>query len=133
MRLARPLIASLLILGSTTSGFAGDLQDSISRAAQQESTAQAGSMKMNNVYLISGASMFVVGMSMAVYGFLHTDGGQFVSGQVSKESNTALGGAGLAVAGAGGAVLFLGAHRAKKAPSLTFGPKAVKISKQLTW
>jgi len=132
MKLARPLIASLLIVGWSTSAFAGDLQDSISRAAQQETTAQAGSMKMNTVYLISGASMFVVGMSMAVYGFLHTDGGQFVSGQVSKESNTALGGAGLAVAGAGGAVLFLGAHRAK-APSLTFGPKAFKISKQLTW
>jgi hypothetical protein len=72
-------------------------------------------------------------MSMAVYGFLHTSGGEFVSGQVSTESKTALGGAGLAVAGAGGAVLFLGAHRAKKAPSLTFGPKTFKISKQLTW
>ena len=133
MKLARPLIASLLIVGLSTSAFAGDLQDSISRAAQQETATQAGSIKMDKLYLISGASLFVVGMSMAIYGFLHTNGGEFVAGQVSTESKTALGGAVLAVAGAGGAVLFLGAHRAKKAPSLTFGPKAFKISKQLTW
>jgi len=133
MRLARPLIASLLILGSSTSGFAGDLQDSINRAAKEQTPEPAGSMKMAKPYLISGASLFVVGLSMATYGFLHTNGDQFVSGQVSKESNTALGGAGLALAGAGGAVLFLGAHRAKKAPSLTFGPKGWTVSKQLTW
>lgn len=136
MRLARPLIASLLIVGSSTSGFAGDLQDSISRAAQQPAPpAQggSGSMKMDKGYLISGASLFVAGMTMAIYGFLHTNGGEYVSGEVSKESNTALGAAGLGVAAAGGGILFLGAHRAKKAPSLTFGPKGFKVSKQLTW
>ena len=134
MRLARPLIASLLILGSSTSGFAGDLRDSIDRAAaQQETAAKGGPIKIAKPYLISGASLFVVGMTMTIYGFLHTNGGEFVSGEVSKESNTALGAAGLGVAAAGGAVLFLGAQRAKKAPSLTFGPKGFKISKQLTW
>src|SRR5690348_7116827 len=110
MRLARPLIASLLIVGLSTSAFAGDLKDSIDRAAQQE-TAPGGSMKMDKAFLISGASLFVVGMSMAVYGFLHTSGGEFVSGQVSKESKTGLGGAGLAIAGAGGAILYWGAHK----------------------
>ena len=132
MRLARPLITSLLIVGLSTSAFAGDLKDSIDRAAQQE-TAPSGTMQMDKAYLISGASLFIVGMSMAIYGFLHTSGGEFVSGQVSTESKTALGGAGLAVAGAGGAILFWGAHKAKRAPSLTFGPKAFKVSKQLTW
>jgi hypothetical protein len=90
-------------------------------------------MKMDKAYLVTGASLFVVGMSMAIYGFLHTSGGEFVSGQVSTESKTALGGAGLAVAGAGGAILYWGAHKAKRAPSLTFGPKTFKVSKQLTW
>jgi len=132
MRLARPLIASLLMAGLSTSAFAGDLKDSIDRAAQQE-TAPSGTMQMDKAYLITGASLFVVGMSMAIYGFLHTSGGEFVSGQVSTESKTALGGAGLAVAGAGGAILYWGAHKAKRAPSLTFGPKAFKVSKQLTW
>jgi len=132
MRLARPLIASLLIVGLSTSAFAGDLKDSIDRAAQQE-TAPSGSIKMSKGYLISGASLFVAGMTMTVYGFLHTNGGEFTSGEVSKESNTALGAAGLGVAAAGSAILFLGAQRAKKAPSLTFGPTGFKVSKQLTW
>ena len=136
MRLARPLIVSLLIVGLSTSAFAGDLRDSIDRAAAQPAPpaqAGSGSMKMDKGYLISGASLFVAGMAMTVYGFLHTNGGEFVSGEVSKESNTALGAAGLGVAAAGGAILFLGAQRAKKAPSLTFGPKGFKVAKQLTW
>jgi hypothetical protein len=133
MRLARPLIASLLIVGSSTSGFAGDLRDSIEKAAAQQETGTAASAKMAKPYLISGCSLFVVGLSMATYGFLHTSGDEFVSGQVSKESNTAFGGAGLALAGAGGAILLWGAHNAKRAPSLTFGPNRFKVSKQLTW
>jgi hypothetical protein len=133
MRLARPLIASLVILGLSTSGFAGDLQDSVARAAQQQTQTSGPSKKMDKSYLITGGTVFVVGMSMAVWGFLHTNGGEFVSGEVSKEANTALGATGLAVAGAGGAILFLGSQRAKKAPSLTFGPKGFKVSKQLTW
>jgi len=133
MKLARPLIASVMILGLSTSGFAGDLQDSFARAAQQQATTQSEAPKIDKAYLIPGATMFVVGMTMTIYGFLHTSGGEFVSGEVSKESNTALGAAGLGVAAAGGAVLFLGAKRAKHAPSLTFGPKEFKVSKQLTW
>ena len=138
MRLARPMIASLMVLGLSTSSFAGDLQESIARAAQQQATTQgeapkSEAPKIDKAYLIPGATLFVAGMAMAIYGFLHTDGGEFVSGEVSKESNTALGAAGLGVAAAGGAVLFIGAKRAKKAPSLTFGPKGFKVSKQLAW
>ncbi|HMF96234.1 MAG TPA: hypothetical protein VKE96_18150 [Vicinamibacterales bacterium] len=133
MRLARPMIASLMILGLSTSGFAGDLQDSIARAAQQPETAKSEAPKIEKAYLIPGAALFVAGMSMAIYGFLHTSGGEFVSGEVSKESKTGLGAAGLGVAAAGGAVLFLGAKRAKNAPSLTFGAKGFKVSKQVAW
>ena len=32
--------------------------------------------------------MFAGGMALAVYGFLHTKGGEFVAGEVSKESKT---------------------------------------------
>ncbi len=130
MRLARPLIASLIIFGLSTSSFAGDLQQSISNAAQQQAQAPA---KMDKAYLVSGAALFVAGMSMVVYGFLHTNGGEFVSGQVSKESKTEVGGAGLAVAGAGGAILFLGSQRAKHAPSITFGRDHVTVTKQIAW
>lgn len=131
MKLARPLLAAVVILGVSTSGFAGDLQDSIARAAQQQ--AQTPPPKIDAGYLIPGATLFVAGMSMAVYGFLHTSGGEFVSGSVSTESKTGLGAAGLAVAGAGGAILFLGARHSKRAPSVTLGPNRFAVSKRVTW
>jgi len=135
MKLLRPTLVSLVIVGLSTPSFAGDLQNSIAKAAQTQPRQQEERppVKIDKAYLVSGAGLFVVGMSMAVYGFLHTSGGEFVSGAVSKESKTALGGAGLAVASAGGAILYWGAHKAKSAPSVTFGPKTFKVSKQLTW
>ena len=102
-------------------------------SSQQPAPSQEHAPKIDTPYVISGATLFVVGMAMATYGFLHTSGGDFVSGEVSKESKTGLGGAGLAVAAAGGAILYVGAQRAKKAPSLTLAPHRVTISKQLSW
>jgi hypothetical protein len=133
MKLARPLLAALVILAMSTSGFAGDLHESIARAVQAQQQAQAPPPKIDAGYMIPGAALFVAGMSMAVYGFLHTSGGEFVSGSVSKESKTSLGGAGLAVAGAGGAILFLGARHAKRAPSVTIGPNRFAVNKRVTW
>jgi hypothetical protein len=131
MKLVRPLIVSLTILGFSTAGFAGDLHDSIAKAAQQQTEQRPA--KMDTRYLASGATLFVVGMSMAVYGFLHTSGGEFVSGEVSKESKTGLGAAGLAIASAGGAVLFIGARHAKHAPSVSVGPGQLTIRKRIVW
>jgi len=132
MKLARPLFVSLAIVSFSTASFAGDLHDSIAKAADQQQQ-RPPAPRMDNRYLVPGASLFVAGMAMAVYGFLHTSGGEFVSGSVSKESKTELGGAGLAVAGAGGAILFMGAKRAAKAPSVTFGPGHVAVSKRVSW
>ena len=132
MTLARPLIVSMVIFGFSTASFAGDLHDSIARAAQQPQERSAAP-KIPTPYLVSGAALFVAGMSMTVYGFLHTSGGEFVSGAVSKEAKTGLGAAGLAVASAGGAVLYLGAHHAKRAPSVTLGPGQVTVSKRVSW
>ncbi len=131
MRALRVVVAALLILGLSASTFAGDLEESVARAAQQQ--AQPERAKMDKGYLWAGSSLFVAGMTMAVYGFLHTSGGQFVSGEVSKESKTGVGGAGLAIAGLGGAVLFLGSQRAKHAPAITVAPGRFEVSKQLSW
>jgi hypothetical protein len=130
MRLFRIGVAWLLVFGLGTSAFAGDLRESIAKAAEEQ--AQQQQAKVPNAYLWPGAVLFTVGMSMVVYGFLHTSGGEFVSGEVSKESRTELGGAGLAVAGIGGAVLFLGS-RARRAPSITVAPGRVTLSKHVSW
>jgi hypothetical protein len=131
MGFARPLIISVTILGLSTASVAGDLKDSIAKAALEQQ--QMPAPKIDKAYVIPGAALFVAGMSMALYGFLHTNGGDFVSGSVSTESNTGLGAAGLGVAAAGGAVLFVGSKRAAHAPSVAVGPRGVTITKRVAW
>ena len=127
----KTIIATLLTLALSTSAFAGDLIESAERAARQQAAAQP--KKIDHAYLWPGTALFVAGMSMVFYGWLHTSGGQFVSGQVSQESKTSLGGAGFAVAGAGGALLFIGSERAKKAASISLGPGSVQVAKTVAW
>jgi hypothetical protein len=131
MRLLRTVVAWLLVLGLSAPAFAGDLKESVAKAAAEQAQQQER-VKIPTAYLWPGAALFVTGMTMTVYGFLHTSGGEFVSGQVSKESKTALGGAGLAVAGLGGAILFLGS-RAHGAPSITVAHGRVALSKHVSW
>jgi hypothetical protein len=131
MRLVRTLAASLAIVGMSTASFAGDLLGSAAKAVQQETETQPS--KIDKAYAVPGATLFIAGMSMAVYGFLHTSGGSFVSGQVSKESKTALGGAGLGLAGLGGAILYLGSRHMKHAPSITVAPGGIGVTKRVSW
>jgi len=134
MRRLRILIASTAILAMGTSSFAGDFQDSVAKAARDAAGQQTDERSGNrNPYLWPGTALFVAGMSMAVYGFLHTNGGEFVAGEVSKESKTGLGGAGLAIAAAGGALLYFGSQRARNAPSITVGRGRLTVAKQVSW
>lgn len=131
MKVWRVLVVSLAIAGVSTMTYAGDLQQSADKAAQEHARKP---MHMDKAFLVPGLALFGVGMTMALYGFLHTSGSNdFVSGQVTKESNTALGAAGLAVAAGGGAVLFFGSERAKASASLTVGAGRVTVLKRLTW
>jgi hypothetical protein len=130
--LLRIVIAMLVTIALSTSAFAGDLLESAERAAQQQAASQP-KKKIDGAYLWPGAGLFAVGMSMVVYGWLHTSGGQFVSGQVSQESHTGLGAAGFAVAGAGGALLFIGSERARKSASISLGPGSVQVAKSVSW
>lgn len=132
MTLPRALIATVAILGVSTMTFAGDLQQSGDKAAKEEARAKPAD-HMEKAYLVPGIGLFAAGMSMAVYGFLHTGGGDFVSGQVTKESKTGLGAAGLALASAGGATLYLGSQRGRNAASVTVGAGRVTVAKRLSW
>jgi hypothetical protein len=140
MRLFRIGVAWLLVLGLSTAGFAGDIRDSVANATfDQAAQTQDQGIKIPSGYLWPGVAMFAGGMAMALYGFLHTSDGQYVTvpppgqGGVSTSSNTALGASGLAVAAAGGALLFVGAKKGKSAPSIAIGPKGVSVVKRVAW
>jgi len=124
-------MAWVMVAGLSTSALAGDLHSSIANAVEQQAPAQKP--KIDKPYAVLGGAMFAGGMALATYGFLHTKGGEFVSGEVSKESKTQLGGAGLAIAAAGGAVLYLGAQKSKRSASVTVGGGRIALSKRVSW
>ena len=109
-----------------------DLMDVLRKSLQQPAQ-KPQKPKIEKTYAVLGGSLFVAGLTLATYGFLHTNGGEFVSGEVSKESKTQLGGAGLAIAGAGGAVLYLGSQKAKRSAAVTVGAGRIALSKHLSW
>ena len=91
MRTFRPVVASLLILGLSTSAFAGDLAKSIAKAAQQEQTPsrKSGSSK---ALIYTGAGMFIGGMTVGLYAFINNQNGDFAEFGEANAVNKELGG-----------------------------------------
>ena len=132
MRALRIAVAVPLIGVLTTPAYAGDLRSSIERAAQ-ETPLKGDSRPMPKPYLWIGSSLFVGGMALGLYAFMHDKNGQFPGTDEYNATNRKLGAAGLFTAFGGGMVLFLGKQQAKRAPSVTLDPRRLTISKQLSW
>jgi hypothetical protein len=131
MRTLRTVVAWLVISGVSTSAFAGDLAASVARAARQE--AQSSDKPMPKGYLWGGTALFVGGMTVGIYAFLHNRNGQYPGLNEATATNKPLGAAGLATAFVGGTILFLGERKSKQAASVTIGPGRMAVSKQVTW
>lgn len=131
MRVLRTGVASLLIAALSTPAFAGDLRESIARAADEQTPSAGGSMPKG--YLWAGTALFVGGMAAGLYGFLNNKNGEFPEFGEANSTNRTLGTAGLVTAFVGGTVLFLGSRRANRAPAVTFGPGGVTVAKTVTW
>ena len=132
MRALRTAIAALLVIGMTSSAFAGDLATSIAKAAQQEEARpqKSGSAK---VLMYTGAGLFVGGMAVGLLAFLNNTNGEFAEFGEANAVNKKLGAAGLLTAFGDGTLIFLGHQRAQKMPSITMAPGQVKVSKQVSW
>ena len=132
MRILRTAVVGVLILGLSSSAFAGDLAEAIAKAAQQEETRsrQDGSAK---ALTYAGAGLFVGGMTVGLLAFMKNTNGKFAEFGEANAVNKKLGAAGLLTAFGGGALMFLGHQRAQKMPSVTLAPGQMKVSKQLSW
>jgi hypothetical protein len=122
----------LLVIGMSAPALAGDLQKSVAQAAQEQSRA-ADDKPIAKPYLWAGTALFVGGMTAGIYGYLNNRNGQFPGFDEANATNKQLGTAGLIAAFAGGSILALGKYRATHAPSVTFGPKRMTISKHVSW
>ena len=133
MKALRTAIVSLLLLGLSTSAFAGDLAKSIAKAAEQEQTPsrKSGSSK---ALIYTGAGMFIGGMAVGLYAFINNQNGEFAEFGEANAVNKELGAAGLCIAFAGGALVYLGHSRAAKSiPAVTVAPGRMKVSKKISW
>ena len=135
MRALRTAIVALMAIGLATSGFAGDLQQSIAKAAQQpqqqeRAPSNGGSSKP---LAWAGTALFVGGMAVGLYSFINNKNGTFSEFGEADAVNKQLGAAGLSAAFAGGVLIFLGSRHAKRSPSVTVGAGQVTVSKQLSW
>ena len=131
MRTARIVVAWLVIAGMSTSAFAGDLRSSSEKAGREQS--QSSDKQMPKGYLWAGSALFVGGMTVGIYAFLHNRNGDIPRFDEATATNKPLGAAGLGLAFLGGTILFLGERQTRRSPTLTLAPGRVSVTKQLTW
>lgn len=133
MRVLRTGIVSLVVVGFATSAFAGDLQQSISRAAQQPPQQERAPSRATSKPLIwAGSALFVGGMAVGLFAFINNQNGEFSEFGEANAVNKKLGAAGLATAFGGGVLMFLGS-RPSNSPSVTVGIGRVSVTKQVSW
>ena len=132
MRALRTVVTALLVLGLSTSGFAGDLEKSLAKAAEQVDTSSQKTPGSKAV-VWTGAALFVGGMAVGLTSFINNKNGQFAEFGEANAVNKKLGAAGLSGAFAGGVLIFLGSRQAKRAPSVTVGAGQVTVFKQVSW
>jgi len=139
MKILRTVIAFSLVISMSSSAFAADLHEAIAKAASAEQApAQQAPPRtdapMPKAYLWLGSGLFVGGLATGLYGFLNNSNGSFPEFGEATSTNVAMGATGLAVAFAGGAVLFLGKKKGNRSTtSIALGPRQLTVSKRLTW
>jgi hypothetical protein len=77
--------------------------------------------------------MFVGGMAVGLYAFVHDKNGQFPGTDEYYATKRGLGAVGLFTAFGGGAVLFIGKHQANKSTTFRVNPGGVTVSKRVSW
>jgi hypothetical protein len=133
MKAVRTAVAALLMFALATPAFAGDLQQSIDKAAQQPQERTPSKSTPSKPLVWTGAALFVGGMTFGLYSFINNNNGGFAEFGEANAVNKKAGAAGLATAFGGGVLMFLGSHKSSKSPSVTVGAGAVKVSKQISW
>src|SRR2546430_9933531 len=109
---SKTAVVALVVFAVSTSAFAGDLQDSIAKAAQQQQQEERAPTRGTNKPLVwTGAALFVGGMALGLFSFINNQNGSFSEFGEANAVNKPLGAAGLSAAFVGGEMLFLGAAR----------------------
>jgi hypothetical protein len=137
MHVIRTGIALLLIANLALPASAQDLRKSVANAVESEAEQPqpVKSPSSKNGVFWAGTAMFVAGMGVGLYGFINDKNGTYAEFGEANSENKHLGAAGLSVAFAGGALMFLGSRQGhlKAAPSIAVGPHALAVTKRVSW
>ena len=137
MRIARRGLVAVLVVGLASPSFAGDLRQSVARAAQQQqATAPQSTSGGSKALIWTGGLMFAGGMAVGLFGFINNQNGEFTEFGEKGEAdavNKALGAAGISVAFAGGLLMYTGSRRAQRLPTVVVGRDGVRVAKRFTW
>jgi hypothetical protein len=132
MRIPRIVVVSLLIVGLSAPARAGDLRTSVEQAAQ-ETARRPDNKPIPKTYLWLGSSLFVGGMAVGLFAFMHDKNGQFPGTDEYNATDRKLGAAGLFTAFGGGMLLFIGKRQANRSPVVIFDSGRISVSKQVSW
>lgn len=133
MRAVRTAVAALLIFALATAAFAGDLRQSIDKAAQQPQERTPSKSTYSKPLVWTGAALFVGGMTFGLYSFINNTNGGFSEFGEANAVNKKAGTVGLATAFGGGVLMFLGSHKSSKSPSVSVAGGRVSVSKRVSW
>lgn len=133
MKIARLGVATLLTLSLSATTWAGDLKESVAKAAATAGVQERGGSSAGGVLTWAGASLFVGGLAVGLYSFINNKNGEYTEFGEADASNNAVGVAGLAAAAAGGALIVLGNQKGRANAALRVGADGVTVSRSVTW
>ena len=133
-------LAGALVAGVATPAFADDRPVGepaggvrAQAGATQLPAAMSGGGPSGKALMWTGAGAFMGGMGVALYGFLNNQNGEFPEFGEATATDKKLGGAGLAVAFAGGAMMAIGHKISKQAPDIQVGVGRFSVIKRVSW
>lgn len=139
-RMVSVLVAVGMVAGIASPAFAGDGPAEPSpgsiraqAGATQLPAALSGGGPSGRALTWTGAGLFLGGMSAALYGFLNNKNGEFPEFGEATATDKHLGGAGLAVAFAGGALMAIGHKVSRHAPDIQVGVGRLAVTKRVSW
>lgn len=128
------LAAGVITAGVASPAFAEDEPAARTQAgATQLPKPIAGSEPSGKALMWTGAGVFAGGMGVALYGFLNNKNGAFPEFGEATATDKKLGGAGLAAAFAGGALMAIGHKVSRHSPDIQVGVGRFAVTKRVSW
>lgn len=135
MTILRRALAVLLITAIAAPAAAETLREAAAQSAQEAARSQTPDSRPGpDALMWTGAALFVGGMGVGLYAFIHNKNGGFAEFGEANAVNKKLGAAGVASAFAGGTLLFMATRRVRHAaPSIAVTHTGVTVSKRIAW